>query len=129
MGLAKRIVPMLPHNLSEAIWLKTFHQNPLPWAILSFFFCYKNISIRNLKAISYLFRLSEVLWHVKVQVALNSINLLPTTRKGSRILEVESLFFRKHIHSHIQAFTWFYVLKVSSEIEVMKNKFWTSALI
>lgn len=101
MGLAKRIVPMLPHNLSEAIWVKTFCKNPLSWAILSFFFVAKNISIRNLKAVSYLFRLSEVLWHVKVQFALNTINLLPTAGKGSRILRVEGVFSRNtYIHTY-----------------------------
>lgn len=96
MGSVEGIIPVLPNQKNHSAGshlFENFHQNILPWTILFFLLC--------LKSISHLFRLSEVVRHMKGQLALKTINLLPSDRKGSRILRVcvGLLYKPAHIHT------------------------------
>lgn len=71
-----------------AIWLKA----------LTKILCLGQFFLLCLKAISHLFSISEVVWNVKEQFALKTINLLPTDRKGGRILEVCGGLLSKPTH-------------------------------
>lgn len=105
IGSVKGIVPVLPHQKSDPARShlgEKFNQNPLSWTLLSFhlLFCYEKYLNKGFKAISHLFRLSEMLWHVKGQFAFKTINLLPTSRRGGRILGGGTTLFSKNTCIH-----------------------------